>query len=336
MNKGGSVDRKTLVIGVALAGILILAAQAGSWEYARTELVPGEKTIASENGRYVARAMWGEDPMPPTMVSFSLAGPDERILWSSQAFGENAGFIANDGRTVVGMKGSGVEGLPATLTFYGPKGEKGRQVTVKGPSGTAFSQDGSTFFVRSKDLGIGAFDRSGKKLWQVPGGRLFTSSSDGKKLVVEDQGSLFLYEQGTLIGKASLGEPFAVALSFSPEGDLLGAVASHRLFIFRTVDLKPVWNTGLKEAGRSFTSLSLSKGGFTAVGVDYDAGLNVPPEKRYPKGEIVLFDAHGKKLWTQEIALGGFAPHRPLVSFSPDGRTIRATGVKETFVYEQR
>lgn len=331
------MKRKTFVLGAVLLGSVILAAQAGTWDLVRTEPLGAGTTLTSENGRYSAKVVWGVDPMNPTIVSFTLAGPDGGALWSSPALGENACFIANDGRTVVGIRGSGIEAMPATLTFYGSRGEKKAEVKVRGPSGMAFSQDGSTFFVRSLDLGLGAFDRGGRKLWQVPGGRLFTPSPDGKRLAVEDQGSLFLYEQGKLVGKENLGETFAVALSFSPEGGFLATATSHRLVIHKARDLGIVWRTEMKESGRSFTSVSLSlKAEETAAGVDYDAGLNVAPEKRYPKGEVVLFDANGKKLWTQEIALGGFAPHRPLVSFSPDGRTIRAAGVDQTFVFEQK
>jgi hypothetical protein len=146
-----------------------------------------------------------------------------------------------------------------------------------------------------------------------------------------------LYENGALVGKESLGEPFAVALSFSPEAGFLAAATAHRLAVYQTKDLGIVWKTEVKEPGKSVTSTNLSKGGGALVaGVDYDAGLNVAPEKRYPKGEINLFDANGKKLWTQEIALGGFAPHRPLVSFTEDGRIIRAVGIDQTFVYEQK
>ena len=331
------MKRKTLVLGAMLLGSMILAAQAGTWELVRTEALGAGTTLASENGRYSAKVAWGVDPMNPTIVSFTLAGPDGGALWSSPALGENACFIANDGKTVVGIRGSGIEALPATLTFYGSRGEKKAEVKVRGPSGTVFSLDGSTFFVRSLDLGLGAFDRSGKKLWQVPGGRLFAPSPDGKRLAVEDQGSLFLYEQGKLVGKENLNEPFAVALSFSPEGGFLAAATSHRLGVYRANDLGLVWKTEIKEPGKSITSATLSKGGGTLVaGVDYDAGLNVAPEKRYPKGEIILFDANGKKLWTQEIALGGFAPHRPLVSLTEDGRIIRAVGVDQTFFYEQK
>ena len=331
------MKRRTLVLGAVLLGSVILAAQAGTWDLVRTEPLGAGTTLTSENGRYSAKVVWGVDPMNPIIVSFTLAGPDGGTLWSSPAFGENACFIANDGRTVVGIRGSGIEAMPATLTFYGSRGEKKAEVKVRGPSGTAFSQDGSTFFVRSLDLGLGAFDRSGKKLWQVPGGELFTPSSDGKRLAVEDQGNLFLYERGKLVGKENLGEPFAVALSFSPEGDFLAAATSHRLVLHRTRDLGIVWRTEMKESGRSYTSVSLSqKAEETAAGVDYDAGPNGSPEKRYPKGEIILFDANGKKLWSQEIALGGFAPHRPLVSLTEDGRTIRAVGVDQTFVFEQK
>jgi len=337
MKKGGRVKRKMLVLGAVLLGCMILAAQAGTWDLVRTEPLGAGTTLTSENGRYSAKVAWGVDPMNPTIVSLTLAGPDGGALWSSPALGENACFIANDGRTVVGIRGSGIEAMPATLTFYGSRGEKKAEVKVRGPSGTAFSQDGSTFFVRSLDLGLGAFDRSGKKLWQVPGGRLFTPSSDGKRLAVEDQGNLFLYEQGKLVGKEPLGELFAVALSFSPEADFLAAATAHRLVVYRANDLGLVWKTEIKEPGRSFTSVSLSlKAEETAAGVDYDAGLNVSPDKRYPKGDAVLFGANGKKLWSQEIALGGFAPHRPLVSLTEDGRIIRAVGVDQTFVYEQK
>lgn len=330
------MKRKISVLGAVLLGVVVLAAQAETWELARTEPVPSGTAIASENGRYTARIKWGEDPIHPVIMGFSLAGPDGGTLWTSPAFGENACFIANDGRTVVGMKGSGVEGLPATLTFYGPRGKKKAEIMVKGPSGTAFSRDGSTFFVRTLDLGIGAFDRFGKKLWQVPAGRLFTTSPDGRKLAVEDQGCLSLYEEGTLIGKLDLGEPFAVALEFSPEGGHLGIATSRSLRVLRAESLKPMWSAELKEAGRSFTSASFSKDGLLAAGIDYDAGLNVALEKRYPKGEIILFDGNGKKLWAQEIALGGFAPHRPLVSFAPDGKTLRAVGAEKAFVYEAK
>jgi len=331
------VKRKMLVLGAVLLGSAMIAAQAGTWDLVRTEPLGAGTTLTSGNGRYSAKVVWGVDPMNPTIVSFTLAGPDGGALWSSPALGENACFIANDGRTVVGIRGSAIEAMPATLTFYGSRGEKKAEVKVRGPSGTAFSQDGSTFFVRSLDLGLGAFDRGGKKLWRVPGGELFTSSPDGKRLAVEDQGSLFLYEQGKLVGKENQGEPFAVALSFSPEGDFLAAATSHRLVIHRTRDLGIVWRTEMKAPGRSFTSVCLSlTAKETAAGVDYDAGPNVSPEKRYPKGEIILFDANGKKLWSQEIALGGFAPHRPLVSLTEDGRTIRAAGVDQTFVYEQK
>jgi hypothetical protein len=337
MKKGGRVKRKTLVLGAVLLGSVILAAQAGTWELVRTEPLGAGTTLTSENGRYSAKVAWGVDPVNPTIVSFTLAGPDGGALWSSPAFGENACFIANDGRTVVGIRGSGIEAMPATLTFYGSRGEKKAEVKVRGPSGTAFSQDGSTFFVRSLDLGLGAFDRSGRKLWQVPGGRLFTPSSDGKRLAVEDQGTLLLYENGALVGKEPLGEPFAVALSFSPEAGFLAAATSHRLGVYRANDLGLVWKTEIKEPGRSFTSVSLSlKAEKTAAGVDYDAGLNVSPDQRYPKGDAVLFGADGKKLWSQEIALGGFAPHRPLVTLTEDGRIIRAVGVDQTFVYEQK
>jgi WD40 repeat protein len=275
--------------------------------------------------------------MQPVFGTFSLTGPDGNVLWSKTAFGENACFIANDGRTVVGMRGPGVEGLPASLSFYGPKGEKKAAVTVKGLSGTAFSRDGSTFLVRSQDLGIGAFDCSGKKLWQVPGGRLFSPGPNGRRLAVEDQGTLLLYEQGKLVGKAVLGEPFAVALSFSPEGDYLAAATAHELRVYRAKDLGSVWTTEIKEPGKSFTSVSLSRGGEAlAAGVGFDAGPNASPEKRYPKGEVLLYDAGGKPLWTREIALGGFAPHRPLVSLTEDGRTIRAVGADQTYIYEQR
>ena len=331
------MKRKTLVLGAVLLGSVILAAQAGTWDLVRTEPLGAGTALTSENGRYSAKVAWGVDPVNPTIVSFTLAGPDGGTLWSSPAFGENACFIANDGRTVVGIRGSGIEAMPATLTFYGSRGEKKAEVKVRGPSGTAFSPDGSTFFVRSQDLGLGAFDRSGKKLWQVPGGRLFTPSSDGKRLAVEDQGSLLLYENGALVGKEPLGEPFAVALSFSPEAGFLAAATSHRLGVYRANDLGLVWKTEIKEPGRSFTSVSLSlKAEETAVGLDYDAGLNVSPDKRYPKGDAVLFGADGKKLWSQEIALGGFAPHRPLVTLTEDGRIIRAVGVDQTFVYEQK
>jgi hypothetical protein len=337
MKKGGRVKRKMLVLGAVLLGCVILAAQAGTWELVRTEPLGAGTALTSENGRYSAKVAWGPDPTNPTIVSFTLAGPDGGALWSSPAFGENACFIANDGRTVVGIWGSGIEAMPATLTFYGSRGEKQAEVKVRGPSGTAFSQDGSTFFVRSLDLGLGAFDRGGRKLWQVPGGRLFTPSSDGKRLAVEDQGTLFLYEQGKLVGKGNLGEPFAVALSFSPDGGFLAAATSHRLVIHRARDLGIVWRTEMQEPGRSFTSVSLSlKAEKTAVGVDYDAGLNVSLDKRYPKGDAVLFGAVGTKLWTQEIVLGGFAPHRPLVSLSPDGGTIRVVGTDQAFVYEQK
>ncbi len=331
------MKRKTLVLGAVLLGGVMLAAQAGTWGLVRTEPLGAGTALTSENGRYSAKVAWGVDPVNPTVVSFTLNGPDGGALWSSPAFGENACFIANDGRTVVGIRGSGIEALPATLTFYGSRGEKKAEVKVRGPSGTAFSQDGGTFFVRSLDLGLGAFDRSGRKLWQVPGGRLFTPSSDGKRLAVEDQGTLFLYEQGKLVGKENLGEPFAVALSFSPEGGFLAAATSHRLGVYQAKDLGLVWKTEIKEPGRSFTSVSLSlKAEETAAGVDYDAGMNVSPDQRYPKGDAVLFGANGKKLWSQEIALGGFAPHRPLVSLTEDGRIIRAVGVDQTFVYEQK
>lgn len=331
------MNRKTLVIGAALTGFLILAAQAGTWQLARTEPLPSGTGFLSENGLYAARVAWGENPMQPVIGSFSLAGPDGRVLWSKTDLGENACFIANDGRTVVGMRGPGVEGLPASLTFYGPKGEKKAEVTVKGLSGTAFSPDGSTFLVRSQELGIGAFDRSGKKLWQVPGGRLFSPSPNGKVLAVEDQGTLFLYEQGRLTGKAVLGEPFAVCLSFSPEGDFLAAATAHKLSVFRAKDLGAVWTTEIKEPGKSFTSASLSmEGKALAAGVGFDAGPNAAPENRYPKGEVMLYDAGGKPLWTQEVALGGFAPHRPLVSLTEDGRIIRAVGADQTYIYEQR
>lgn len=325
--------RKTFVVWV-LAGLLV-AAQAGAWELVRTEPRAQGATLASENGLYTSVATRGGDPMNPTIQRFSLAGPGG-LLWSKEDFGENAAFIANDGKTVVGMKGSGVEGLPTTLTFYGPKSEKRAEVTIKGPSGTAFSQDGSTFFVRSLDLGIAAFGREGKKLWQVPGGREFTASADGKWLAVEDQGTLFLYDQGRLVSKAALGEPFAVALTFSPEGGYLAAATPHSLRVLKVKGLGLVWNTAIKETGKSFTSASLARDGEAlAAGVDFDAGLNIAPEKRYPKGEVVLFGADGNRLWTKEVSLGGFAPHRPLVSLSPDGRTIRATCVDQTLIFEQ-
>lgn len=331
------MKRKTLVLGAVLFGSVILAAQAGTWELVRTEPLGAGTALTSEDGRFSAKVAWGVDPVNPTIVSFTLAGPDGGALWSSPAFGENACFIANDGRTVVGIRGSGIEAMPATLTFYGSRGEKKAEVKVRGFSGTAFSRDGSTFFVRSLDLGLGAFDRSGKKLWQVPGGRLFAPSTDGKRLALEDQGTLLLYENGALVGKESLGEPFAVALSFSPEAGFLAAATSHRLGVYRAKDLGLVWKTEMKEPGRSFTTVSLSlKAEKTAAGLDYDAGLNVSPDKRYSKGDAVLFGADGKKLWSQEIALGGFAPHRPLVTLTEDGRIIRAVGVDKTFVFEQK
>ena len=184
------MDRKMLVIGAAL--VLILAAQAGAWEFVRTEPIPSGTAVRSANGQFAARMTWGKDPMLPEIGSFTLTGPDGSVLWSKTAFGENSCFIANDGKTVVGMRGPGVERLPATLSFYGPKGKKQAEVLIKGLSGTGFSPDGSTFFVRSQDLGIGAFDRSGKKLWQVAGGRLFTPGPVGRRLAVEDQGTLYL------------------------------------------------------------------------------------------------------------------------------------------------
>lgn len=329
------MERKSLILGAV--SVLCLAAQVGAWELARVESVASGKDISSANGRYSARIAWAGDPMQAVIGSFTLVGPDGRALWSKSDFGQNACVIGEDGKTVVGIKGPGVEGLPATLTFFGPKGEKENEVTVKGLSGTAFSSDGSTFLVRCQDLGIAGFDRSGRMLWRVPSGRLFSLSPSGRALAVEDKGTLLVYEGGKLVGKNALGEPFAVALSFSPGGDFLAAATAHKLSEFRTKGLGLVWTNEIKEPGKSFTSASLAKGGEAlAVGVGFDAGLNVPAERRYPKGEVVLFGANGKKVWTQEIALGGFAPHRPLVGLSEDGRTIQALGLDQTYVYEQR
>jgi hypothetical protein len=321
---------------IAATTILGLATLAGAWELTRTELVPSGSDILSANGRCSAKITWAGDPMQPVIRGFVLNGPDGHSLWSKRDFGQSSCVIANDGKTVVGVRSPGVEGLPANLTFFDSKGEKEREITVKGLSGTAFSSDGSIFFVRSQDLGVAAFDRFGKKLWQVPSGRLFSPSRDGKALAVEDQGTLLLYDEGKLVGKTSLGDPFAVALSFSPGGDLLAAATAHMLFVFKTKGLELAWKTEIGETGKSFTSASLAKDGMLAVGVGFDAGPNIPAERRYPKGEVVLFGPGGKTLWTREIPLHGFAPHRPLVSLSEDGKTLRSQGVDQTDVFKGR
>ncbi len=170
--------------------------------------------ITSPNGLYRGEAAIGPDPVHPTMERFRLCDGDGAVIWEDGDFRQNACWIANDGRAVVGLYSSGVEGLPGILTFFGPDGRRGRGVRVRNFSGGGFTGNGNMFYCSTGDLGIAAYGRDGEMLWAVGPGSRYCPSEDGGWLAVLRGDEMLVYREGCLWDAVALGASYVNGLEF--------------------------------------------------------------------------------------------------------------------------
>jgi hypothetical protein len=203
--KKRETDRRRLLVLLSLMSVVSAAGAASA-----------TAIISSPSGLFHGEARLGPDPVHPTMVSFKLYAGAGRVIWEDNAFGQNACWVAGDGRTVVGLRSAGVEGLPGVLTFYGQSGQKLRQVAILNFSGGCFTAKGDLFIFRSGDRGIAALDRAGTEVWSVASGSQYVSSDDGKWLAVVRGRELAVYHEGRPWGAIALDSPFVEDLSFVP------------------------------------------------------------------------------------------------------------------------
>lgn len=176
---------------------------------------------ATADGRFVVTMDYGGDPFHPEIEQVTLSDDAGRTLWAGGRFGQNDCWVAADGRSVVGLRGAGVEGMPGTLTFFGPTGAALRTVAVAGFAGGAFTRDGGLFVCRTGDRGIAAFDREGGEVWAVPIGSQYLASDDGRWLAVVRNGRIELYRDGAAAGGFPLDAPFFVDGGFVANGEAL-------------------------------------------------------------------------------------------------------------------
>lgn len=177
--------------------------------------------VSSPNGLCHGEAKLGPDPVHPTMVDFRLYDGAGRVIWEDNAFDQNACWVAGDGRTVVGLRSAGIEGLAGKLTFYNEDGREERQVPVCNFSGGGFTKEGNIFVCRSSDLGIAAFDRKGNLIWSVEAGSQFFPDSDGRWLAVVKGKRLIVYRDGRQTDALALESPCLEDLVY---GDLGGTI----------------------------------------------------------------------------------------------------------------
>ncbi|MEW6685238.1 MAG: hypothetical protein AB1393_03415 [Candidatus Edwardsbacteria bacterium] len=289
--------------------------------------------IKSENGNFWSETRFGKDG---TIEHFALKNKNGTLLWEKWNTKENWFWISNDGKTTIGLKGAGVEGLTSYLTFYNEVGKKRREAEIKGFEGGVFASRENIFFVKTSFREIHTFNASGKELYRIKGsGSIFASSPDGRLATLEEMGEVKLYRNGVEIASVSLEEPFAYQLCFSKDGKIIACITPRNLCLFDSKKLSLVWKKHLSDPCLTYSSIDISEDEIIASGVSKDEGENAEESKRYNNGKVLLYAKDGVKVWERDVFLGGWSIHRPLVKFSPDGKILFVEGAEKTYIFEK-
>ena len=214
---------------------------------------PARGSVASQP--YTVSVGWKADPVHPTVEYFALNGPDGREIWHSGDFNQNAWWISSTG-LVIGLRSSGVEGMPGTLTFFGSRGEIVGAAGVIGFSGGRFCRNGNRFFACDLANSLSAYNERGDRLWSLRNGDAYEPSADGSLIAIARNGAVGLYDHGSFRHSLAWpGGPIRI-IAFSGNGADLAAISADMMAVYEIEHGVKRWQWAPSGPSQEFVSLA--------------------------------------------------------------------------------
>mgnify|MGYP005837341487 CR=1 FL=1 len=164
-------------------------------------------TIKSANGLYIGDVTYTGGTNLLT-ASFKLYNQEGHLFYQIIHPDAITFFISNSGEVFATNE--------KQLYFYTQTGSVAQLRNLQYPNGFGFSPDNTLFFASDRN-GIYAYSMQGKIVYQLPPGRLFTSTTQGKRIAIISTDTLFYYQCGEFKFQKILSNPFVRKIYFSSD-----------------------------------------------------------------------------------------------------------------------
>ncbi|MGQ9464310.1 MAG: hypothetical protein ACUVQ4_01200 [bacterium] len=164
-------------------------------------------TIKSANGAYIGDVTYtgGTDLLT---ASFKLYNQEGHLLYQIIHPDAITFFISNSGEVFATNE--------QHLYLYTQNGTVAQLRNLQYPNGFGFSPDNTLFFASDRN-GIYAYSMQGKIVYQFSPGRIFASTTQGKRMAIISTDTLFYYQHGELKFQKIISSPFVRKIYFSPD-----------------------------------------------------------------------------------------------------------------------